>query len=363
LYKIARYLVAAKSLKIECHYLFASRRALHLPGHINIAESRSWILEDTDHLSITTIADRLNLAASDLLSALNQTSKLDPAKNLTASERKDVASLFERHQVISLIDKASKRSLDNAKGYFEQAGLISKENTLIGIVDVGWHGRIQRSLENILKKLGVPSNTVRGYYLALNDKSVFSLKDQFRLKCFINTPNRGPRGEWILEHVEMIELLHAADHPSVVRYNKTENGLFGAELGDSSLKNGARFRQDAILAFAKNYAQSTTSPLAGPLSALNAERDLRRLLERPSRLQALLFSSYEHSEHQNEQASTPFVLSGISLRNIFRGPRAKTHGWWPNGSHAANRTLVIYLILRRLVKTKKRLFAHLRPIA
>lgn len=353
LWKIASTLVKAGAADIDCRYLLASRQALHLPGHVDISQSKDWILENTDYLSIQTIAGRLQIDPIKLSETLSIIHSQSVDKNLTTAERNEISSLIESPSVLRLINSSAQQALNLASGYFRQEGLLSDEPVPFGLVDVGWHGRLQRSIENILQKNGMPCSQVRGYYLSLNDHRAFSGTDANRLKAFMYAPNGPHKGKWLLEYVEMIELLHAADHASTMHYLLDENGHYSAAFLPNQLNNGASFRHQAILAFVEQYAD-IRSRLGRAINMSSAIGNMKNFLQWPQKGQAELFLKYEHSEHQDEQQPSPYVTQKIPPRYIIHGPINKIHGRWPEGSHALNHTLSIYRLLRTLVKIKRK---------
>lgn len=355
LWKIASELKKAGATDIECRYLLASRQALHLPGHLDITQSKEWILENTSHLAIATIAARLQIDPNTLSEALGANHKLSIDKNLTPAERNEISALLEQPSALRMIDLATQQAFNIASGYFRQEGLLSDQEIPIGLVDVGWHGRLQRSIENIFKKNNKSCSQVHGYYLALNDRLVFSGADADRLKAFMYAPSGPHKEKWILDHVEMIELLHAADHASTMHYVENGNGDYGAAFLPSHLNNGADFRHEAILAFLEQYAILRRRS-GRPIEMGGAARSMKHFLQWPSRKQAKLFLKYEHSEHQDEQHPSPYVFQNIPLRYLIHGPINSVHGRWPEGSHALNCTLSVYRLLCCFVQLKRLLF-------
>ncbi|QQB50542.1 hypothetical protein [Delftia acidovorans] len=340
LHKIAKALTACRNIPIECRYLYASRQALHLPGHVSISQSRSWIMDDTDYLSIRAISERLAIPVELFGEKVRKKIDVDFEKNLSKDERRILSLLLEENSISKLIDESSKEKLDLAVKYFRQEGVISDEIRNIGIVDVGWHGRLQRSIDNILSKCDIFPSYIHGYYLALFDSMVYS--DATRTHAFMYSPYQPATsgGEWILSNLGMMELFHSADHPSTMSYSADEYGRYGPVFLDHSVSNNSVFRQEAILSFANRYAALSGS-LGRSIELGKVNNRLRRLLERPSIEEAKIFSKYYHSEHQVEMESVPFVRK-MTLMEAFRKPPSRTHGLWPAGSHVITGTFIYY---------------------
>jgi hypothetical protein len=62
--------------------------------------------------------------------------------------------------------------------YFQQESFFSTSSDLIGIIDVGWNGRIQKSIENISQKAKIDPFNIHGYYIGINrnQKNISSTK-------------------------------------------------------------------------------------------------------------------------------------------------------------------------------------------
>jgi len=251
--KIARCLSESRKLGVSCEYLYASRQALHLPGHTSIKESEEWILEDTSHLSIQIVANRVGLS-SELVSKISSkyfNATID--ENLALDKRKALKNIIRDPEFISHLENESSLALKDAILYFQQSGVM--EERQISIVDVGWNGRMQRSLENILKKNGSSEVSIQGFYLGLAKSCVFSSGE--RIHGFLNDPfNPASQKPWVNRYRGIFEFFLSADHPTVAGYIIDDKGqmgpLFNALVSDEE-RRSVEHRQAAVLSFANHY--------------------------------------------------------------------------------------------------------------
>lgn len=336
LHKIAKCIISARHINISCKYLFVSRQALHLPGHVNIDESIEWIMDDTNFLSLETIASRISIPTYILKKSLEKIVQVSVDDNLTKAERTLIAASLKTPEIEKIIQESSEEQLFFVKNYFEQEGLLNTENEPIGLVDVGWHGRLQRSIENILNKLTKPSCEIVGFYIALVENR--STKNKQHQQAFFG--DLPAQNLWLLKNASFIELLHSADHPSTKGYKKLKDGKYGPELAKEYSDNNSKLRQSAIMEYVKRYV-ILSKLINRPLTSESIFFNFHRFLEYPKHSEARLFKKYSHSEHQGDNKYTDFVKK-MSLVQAISKSEITTHGYWTAGSHALSRTQIFY---------------------
>jgi len=353
LQRIAQSLCNARKLELNCEYLYVSRQALHLPGHIAISESETWILDNTSHLSLKIVAERIGVSPDDFIEISTRYVSAEPDENLEPTQRIKLKSLVRDPEFLSLLDQKSVDAHAKAITYFRQAGLFEGKNKNISIVDVGWNGRIQRSLENILKKAGKCPENIYGFYLCLSNQCVYSKGD--RICGYLNNPfdTQNPHS-WANQYRGMFEFFLSADHPSVSHYEAQSDGkispVFLHQTDDDRFD--VQRRHLAILAFTERYC--TMERILG--QKLIEELDfsievLRNFLMYPSRKQAEIFSRYQVSEQQVEGYFVPMVKQ-ITLYDALRIRGGRRWGMWAEGSHALSGLSGIYK-LRKLISHLK----------
>lgn len=355
LHRIACALLTARRSKIQAHYLYASRQALHLPGHVSMKQSASWIADDTALLSLRVIAERIGVDAGSVaeIAARHFTAGID--ENLSAVQRGHLPALMDDADFAELVRASSERALDSAVSYLRQIGLLDPAHQQVGIVDVGWVGRVQRSLEGISAKAGMSPERIYGFYLGLAAESVHAsaerligmLADPFRLDAGSGEP-------WINSYRGVFEFFLRANHPTTLAYKEDGNGLhiplFGAQLPDSEKREIER-KQDAIMAFVDRYCRLEAfigTELADALRP--AEAQIRRLLENPTREEAGVFAAHRHTEQQVERDFTPMVCP-LDISDLFKRHTAHRFGIWPEGSHALSGVPWLFRLRKRLAQS------------
>jgi predicted HAD superfamily hydrolase len=361
LHKIAEELIRARGLNIRCRYIFASRQALHLPGHISIEQSESWLLDNTAMLSLRVIADRIAAPVERVAEIARKLFSAAVDKNLDEQERRLLSKVIRDREFQDLAKSRSDEVFGAAVEYFRGVGLFRSDGEDVAIVDVGWLGRIQQSLENLSIKAGFPPERIHGLYIGLGEKPVFPNGE--RLKGFLFDPYRKDSNNtdnWINRYRGMLEYFLRADHPSVVGYVAGGSGdtgvLFGPSVAERE-RNDIRLKQEAIMRFVEKYCK--IEQIVGPALANDlghSEITLRRFLERPTFSEARVFVNGQHTEQQMESDFVPLVKL-VRFLQLF-GSRPKWGlGIWPEGSCALSGLLWFYRIRRVAGGLRRRLMA------
>lgn len=350
---IAQSLCKARKLELNCEYLYVSRQALHLPGHIAIDESETWILDNTSHLSLKVVAERIGVSPDDFIEISTRYVSAEPDENLDPMQRVKLKSLVRDPEFLRLLDQQSADAHARAITYFRQAGLFDGKNENISIVDVGWNGRIQRSLENILKKAGECPENIYGFFFCLSNQCVYSKGD--RICGYLHNPfdAQSPHS-WANQYRAMFEFFLSADHPSVSHYEAQSDGKINPVFLDQTNidRSDVQRRQSAILAFTERYCSMERILGQELIEELDFSIEvLRNFLMAPSYEQARVFSHYQVSEQQVEGYFVPMVKR-ISFYDAFRRRGGRRWGMWVEGSHALSGLIWIYKLRKVLSHLK-----------
>jgi hypothetical protein len=207
LYYIAKIIIEKREdYNINCHYLYASRQLWHLPSiESSIGDSElEWILQNANVNDFTSILKKVELEYSEIEKYAKEFG-LKPGSKANSSELQAFKQFFCEPDVVKLVVKKAQKKREALLKYFEQEGLLNNNN--IAIVDLGWHGNLQKSLRKILD-IAYKNNSyqIYGFYLKLlEDKT--SPKDKSYI--FLTRQTK-------LNMVPIIEFFASADHNSAV---------------------------------------------------------------------------------------------------------------------------------------------------
>lgn len=343
LYKISKKIINARKLNIRCVYIYASRQALHITGFKNILEAEDWILDRPFPLTIKKISDRTNINVDTLVNMFNRIYKT----NITLGTELSVERLKDyicRPCFIEEMEKSSSLSLEQARHYFEKVGLLSdwRNSTRIAYVDVGWHGRMQKSLDNICEKLNFDSNYSVGYYMGLMKSPYVKSNKNFG---FLFSPFQEKSRYKDFKHFDMLEFFLGADHPQVLKYDKKNDVIFKEYLNFKELTT-IQMTQDSILKTLDYYL--LIQSILDDFSILKTNKYLEpfsKLLLCPSVQQVNVLA---HSQHTQEQSGTDHTLliKKISFIDLFSKGNL---GMWPEGSAVMNRLYWLYSLRKILL--------------
>jgi len=337
--RAADALCARLGWRMDCRYLLGSRQAWHLPALERLDEKAMvWLAKEGAREPLRNILARAELAPSDVSAALARHGLGGAsALNSPAPAERTAALLRDPEVEAKLLASAAERRRA-ALGYLRQEGLL--EPGPQAMVDLGWHGRLQQSLQRLLE-MGLGEGRapdLTGYYLALVSRPPGFGPDAMR--TYIRESRTVERLNPVL-----FEIFCAADHGTVRRYTRRPDGSFTAELAGATdepvLSWGLRTLQDGTMAFVSELAGAMARmPSHGPDAWVDALRDAGTAsfdLFRvdPSEEEAEVFGAFPHADGQSHdfrgECAPPVgpltrLRLGLGLKDAAYG------GHWPEAS-------------------------------
>ena len=353
---ISEKMIAARNLDIECIYLYASRQALHLPGFTSVERSLSWILDGPHPLTLNKLSKRTEIPEYILYEVFSKYCRL-PLSSNTPLNTKHIHKAINDPIITNKIFEISKENYARCIEYFEKIGLANdwKSAQKIAYVDVGWRCRLQSSLDSICNKYGCnPENTI-GFYFGIND-SVYA--DGSRCIGFLfDEKNKSQNLISDFRHHDMLEHFLRANHPQVMKYAKSNEGVLFSENLQSKCKEGIRQAHEAILCTTDHYIEQ--KKILPSLSILENKAfigQFSNFLTTPSTKEARLFSGELHSSEQ----SGNFDEGIIAKIHLFDAFKINIPSFWPEGSFAARRLLWLLKLRRYTLLVTKKLLRKLK---
>lgn len=332
LHKIAEHLFREDD--VEIRYLYGSRQAWHLPALNQIGEYELWWLTQADpHLTIRVLAGRILIDPAHVRRMLHDEGL---SKELDAAFSEDeICRLKELLVSSTRIAESIKDSASELRkcslGYFKQEGLL--EPVPWALVDLGWHGNLQESLQLILNNAGYEMS-VRGFYFGLTkDVSPGSLKHPF----LFSPASRDEAFKIGSYFVQLAELLACADHGSAIRYEFTGNGYIPILKKQTSwiADWGIEYLRLGILSFVENLR--STDWLDSAEVRMRILDVMKILYFSPTKDEAVALGDYLFSSDQSEAVLKPFApaltLGGaLNFIRLFGDPRSFQITFWLHGS-------------------------------
>ena len=233
------YLVAEKYVKefdldIQCKYLYVSRLSLRVPlYHLDINQALAYITLGGVDVSPSKVINRAGLPAGEgkeFVEKIANYLQIKEDDQIPRHRLPEVRELLKADEdFINLLINTSKKEFTSALAYLKECGFGAEEK--IAIVDSGWVGSIQQSLDQFRKCLGV-EEPLEGYYYGLYELPEGAEEQYYYSFLF------GPRTklrEKVLFNNCLYECIFSAPHGMTLGY-KTEPGKTAPVLSDISDK-------------------------------------------------------------------------------------------------------------------------------
>lgn len=241
--------------EIECRYLYGSRQAWHLPGIISLEEEHlDWILCPDPSLTFRGLLKRIGVSVEEICNCIEDKVVLPEADQpLSLKDYRHLRTVFLRDSVRQFVENKAAKARKTALGYFREQGLLDLNNSW-GIVDIGWGGNIQRSLQRILSMSENSSSPqITGFYFFLRTKPV---DKSFCGLSFLPATARPALVKKLDRWLFLLEIFARADHGGVHGYHWT-GGHYAPILNqnesvDNTLR-GVREQQEGALAFQEAF--------------------------------------------------------------------------------------------------------------
>ncbi len=338
-WRIAQAIQAVEPGALECHYLLASRllfsgsAELDSPGAL-----RTLIAPNVPFHSLRQML--LPLGLDETWAQSHLPDRLRPVQseaNLSPAEREALADWLLAPAQRPELQAALERRTAQARTYLADAGLQPGEP--VALVDAGWFGTIQRSLEHMLGSTNAPA-PLTGFYLGVMPPGVPALAGQAIGYTNQFAPLPLMREE---SHKVLIELMAQSDHGQATSFVQRD-GRWTVQLQDAGPIDLAEIRlfQKAVLTFAR-CALATASVAAPPEDefARVVIGPYRTLHDHPTIREVRVLGFLPHSDQYFEQRHAT-LCANLSLRAMLAALadyRRRPPHWWVAGQavlgHAA----------------------------
>lgn len=318
-------------------YTYASRQSLHLAG-LSLPlreEDMAWILSPTDSLTFAGWLFRLALRADDLVGLESQTTIPRPETEFLECKQQCVR-LLELPGFLELVANRARTARLLAREYLEPR-ILSAAGTS-AIVDIGWNGRMQRSIVSVIEPSAAQIEAVHGYYLGILRVPVGSYGSYTAWLFDLRTESR----PYCASHFQLFETLFAAPHATTYGYQRETDGSVVPRLADHDVM---RSIWPALIGF-----QEVVLEIAGSIhldwnELRDAEQSIRALCRQsltslfraPNRAEALAFFDVGFSSDQSSEGKERLIvqLSWPQQYSFMFGMRRQfSNNHWTEGQMA-----------------------------
>jgi hypothetical protein len=275
-------------------YLHVSRRALNVPmiDRLN-QEALSALTTALVALTVDQFLARVNLDSKKYANLVRQVGFRDGNERITGeSGRQRLRELFRRLEQPLLQETAAERQL--LLRYLDQQRVLGRRR--VAMVDLGWHGTLQRSLARILRRDNQTSE-LRGYYLGTFASARAVQSPGVTLEgyvCHFSEPRRNFRV--LTSCLEIFEFAFAAPHGTVVGFAEESARIvprFAAHDFDAQKRQCAEYVRQGALDFVEAQLASRRLLSIAPARAL---APMARLLLQPTWREVTQIGNIMHAD-------------------------------------------------------------------
>lgn len=220
-------------LPLECRYLYCSRYSLRIPlYHLDPEGALEHICRSGLHVTPEILLIRSGFLSEEIPALLRQL-ELPYAddERIPYAQLSRIRDLLASNLVYTeLLRERSVQKLPQLRGYFAQEGLL--EDCPIAIVDCGWTGSMQKSVQIAMNLFG-SGIRLQGYYYGL-----YSLPADADPACYhtFAFSRKGNLLQKVFFNNNVFETVFSAPHGSTLGYIETD-GTFVPILSEPERKN------------------------------------------------------------------------------------------------------------------------------
>lgn len=327
MYQTAKILCEKKQIPIECRYLYCSRYSLRIPMyHLNMEEAFSYICRGGIDVTLKKIFDRGGLTVSERYQVF-ETGGFPYVMDevIPYAALKDIRKILENNTCfIQCVLRRSQQAYPNLEGYLRQEGLL--EDVPMALVDSGWVGSMQKTLNHALRYMG-RTGEIEGYYWGIYELPQGVDKEKYH--CYYFSSGRHIREKVYFSNC-LFEAVFSAPHGMTMGYEKSGE-YYQPKLADISDER-KRFMQETESYLCK-YVEEIADYISG-LDQIDCEKDrkvIKKLLKlfmgNPTKEEAEVYGALRFSDDVIDDAARQVAepLNEVELR----------------ANHAVNKILVM----------------------
>jgi hypothetical protein len=372
--RIVDALIRVLGLQLETRYLYGSRQAWHIPAITELSdESVSWLFERTRTLNLRIVLGRLQMIPEQITGILDglgwpQHTWDEPLGEEALGRVK--TKLLSSRDFCGEVKKLVAGKRDMALCYLEQEGLF--DAVPFAIVDLGWHGRLQQSLERLLS-VRRPTPTLGLYFGLYGDSAaVMQLKTASYLGWDLR---QTPESKDVPSLVFLMESFFTAPHGSTIGYRRESNGRISPICRDEGIEQLEKWGLSTVHAAVDTFARNLEGlTLSEEMLAWDSRCAVLRILgafsKDPLAAEARAWGSFPYEDEQagtvHERLTAAYELTweNLQIALTFGDERFLPASWkvlWHGGQkHVLTGENMLLKLALRLGKLKRKLGSRLR---
>ena len=327
---------------IDCKYLYCSRQSLRIPTfHLIGDEMYDYIFASSEKVTANIVMNRTGLSKSEISEIYNSIGyeSANADNSLSRQELEEFSISLKNSELFSeLVKKSSRKAYETASGYLKQEGLLEQEK--VCIVDSGWSGSMQKSLQILLGSLGF-SGSVIGFYFGLYNYPAERKYGDYLSFYFSVDSNIWHK---IKFSNSLFECMLSAPHGMTIGYS-FENGIYKPILNEYNISQDTLIKTQirAIRELAERINYYELAKMDHQKLIKNCKKHVIKIMVKPSRENALILGRFQFCDDCSDtyrsalaaEEQLELISNYLMIPRIFRkltGKKYKHSGlFWPYG--------------------------------
>lgn len=304
----------------ESCYIYSSRRALNIPAITKLQEKDiDFLVSGTSRLTVRQFLARIGLEVELYKDEIKEAG-FSSCEDIVRTGL-DYGRLRKLYRLLSSqIEEIAFKERQALESYLQESGLLNRTKK-VGLVDIGWHGSMQCSLDTLLTLFGAKP-TIKGYYLGTFPPAQKVVQEGYCLSgflCHLGKPQE--HHDLVKECVEFFEFIHNAPHGSVVNFKFQDHNVL--PQFDNDVREDKRFKaqkiQEGALDFIEDIFNVWSNVSSVKISKEAAIAPLARLLRKPTTKEAVQIGNVLHCEGFGDVYKKRFIARPPGLwTKLFR---------------------------------------------
>lgn len=215
----AEMICAAEKLPLDCRYLQVSRYAVRQAQYHLIGErSLDFLCTNGIDTTFEKVMKRAGMMPEEAKQIACETGRWEGRRKvLTYPQLQELKQELKKSHFLQLIEARSREAYPNVLGYLRQEGLL--DDTPFALVDSGWIGTLQQSLEELIRSEKKDAPLLTGYYFGLYEIPEGMKAEQYKTFYF------SPHGQfWRKVHFanSLFETIFSSPEGMTVGYRQSD---------------------------------------------------------------------------------------------------------------------------------------------
>lgn len=336
LMRMAKEFARKLGMDFEMRYVYANRQVVNLASLERVDSAAiEWITDGLVGCDLAEILQRVGLTVAQI--PPEALCEIPIAGPLGASALIAVHEMLSQPIVAKLVIKSARESRVRTRRYFESVGLM--DDAPAAIIDIGWKGRVFKSLANLIGAKPAAKHTA--FYFGLFDRPSVEPPLPQRAYLFdVNGRATVGSGYDILCLPQVMEIFTQAAHGQVLGIGQGKDGfvpILASPNNDVGPKWRVEYFQNCVAAFAEALAIDPRWCEALPDLRPMCERLLRSFTSSPTLAEAGMIGNFCYRDGQNGAAAKfaePYRISEVIRQIHSRQSVRQGRNQWDAGSAA-----------------------------